>query len=237
MVDFVKRFRRTKSVMRNEDFILPEDNRGDPLTSPIDDAAADLSFKKATSADDLGAASSGGSSDVVFKSEPKGWRKSLRKLRWKRKDSTPPKDPGGGSSPAAVVESFQGGDDDEEPPPRPPVRLKKKLSQRWSYSPGVYEETPRASSPWTSRSKSGGSLKEQHHNKRTLKSTSLIEDEDFFKEQRLDFGGGGSSAGGSVCFKEEFFRSYDKLAGPKTMPRKKKKKQARSADNILLGEL
>lgn len=68
---------------------------------------------------------------------------------------------------------------------------------------------------------------------RNAKSASLLDDDDstsLFKDKRLTF-----QNDGSICFKDEFFRSYDKLAST-TSPAKSQQKQTASADNILLGK-
>jgi len=201
MTDLVRMFRKTKSTVKNEDFIPEEDPE-------VGNKSQD---SKSHSTEDLESAPN------VFK-ESSRWRKSLRKLRWKRKDAE---------------SSSKDTQQKPEVPDAMTSSLEKRetLSKRWSYSVGEDEKKKRSESFNNNPVDDSDSEKTKSSKKfsRNAISACITDDEDFqslFKEKRLSFNN-------DICFKDEFFRSFDKLVAPKNVS--KQQQQAVSADDILLG--
>ncbi|CAK8688139.1 unnamed protein product [Clavelina lepadiformis] len=132
MSDFLKIFRRQRSVKQIERPNSPREEK----SSNSDDQNANVCSKQHEPAEQTSGidvnVTHNADNDEAFR-EPKGWRKSLRKLRWRKRDSSL-------SSVSYDNISKVGAESSCENVQPNKVHSSPTLNKRWSYSPDLSEE-------------------------------------------------------------------------------------------------
>nr|CAB3222855.1 rho guanine nucleotide exchange factor 10-like [Phallusia mammillata] len=135
MGDFMRFFRRQKSTSKGdlpENPVVPSQSFENLPTDIKEGSNVDLSENnQSTAAIDNEDQFSEEKHDDTFR-QPKGWRKSLRKLRWKKKE------PSVSISSDNIASLPSSSTDDVDP--MTPRKVSMKVNNRWSYSPDLCED-------------------------------------------------------------------------------------------------